>query len=61
MRFVVLDALEADRLTSFIQPHFYFRKIEIERTMPESLLPKQLGELPGSVQSLTQSIARRRL
>ena len=30
MRFIILDALEAHWLATFIQPHFYVRKIEIE-------------------------------
>ena len=59
MRFIILDALETLWLASFIQPHFYFRKIEIERAMLESFLAQQRGEFPGNVQPLTQLIARR--
>src|SRR6266446_7321833 len=49
MRFIILDALKAHWLASFIQPYFYVRKIEIERAMLESLSPQQRGKFPGDV------------
>src|SRR6266496_3470195 len=61
MGFIILDSLEFHGIAVVIEPHFYFRKIKVERAMLESLLPQQLGEFPSDVQSFTQSIATRGL
>jgi hypothetical protein len=36
MRLVVLDPLEPDRLAPFVEPHFHFREIEVERAVLEN-------------------------
>src|SRR5438309_4071977 len=46
VRFVVFNALQSYRMALFIDPDFYFWKIEIERTVFEPLPPHQDCELP---------------
>ena len=41
MRFVILDALEPNRFAVFIEIHFHFREIEVERAMLESFAAQQ--------------------
>src|SRR5947209_16249545 len=42
----------------FIDPHFYFWKIEIQRVMLEPLLPQQGSEFPGKMEPFAQLITR---
>src|SRR5580704_12276806 len=50
MRFVVLDALEPNRLALWIEINFHFGEIEIERAMFKTFATQQRCKLPRGVQ-----------
>ena len=51
MGLVVLDPLELDRLALRVEPHFHFRKIEIERALLETVLAQERRHFPGDVET----------
>ncbi len=61
VRFIVLDSLQPDRLARFIEAHFHFREIEIERAGFETAPAQERRQFPGDVQAFAQLVLRRRL
>ena len=60
MRFVVLDSLETQRASGlFVDDHFHFRKIEVERAVGETAPAQNRGEIPGGVQTTRELVVRR--
>jgi hypothetical protein len=61
MRLVVLYPLHRDRLAFGVQPHFHFRKIEIERALLKTLLAQKRRQFPSHVESLAELVFGGRL